>query len=208
MPRWGSGLRIPGKGGIMVRSSIAFPIVLGLICVQAVGQGIGGFSSYPGGYLLMSYSITVEGKEYSYTIELQPTDGVYRVRTELSGPATLEELSGAPFLFVWNPVLWLGESWWLPYYYMLFIYGPVSLGRTYVLPGGLSFAAEEEVEIAGIRAVKGTITAPDKPDERVILALSPDPAVPYPVLVRQERKGPGGGWEATYEMVLVGYEHR
>lgn len=72
--------------------------------------------------------------------------------------------------------------------------------------GGLSWVTGDMVTIAGVRAVKGILTTPSSPNERVILAISPDPAVPYPVLIRQERNE-GGNWVPTHELVLSRYEH-
>lgn len=174
----------------------------------AWGQLPGGFSTYPGGHLLMVYQVTSEGREpYTYTLELTPReDGSYLIRTEAVGPGSLDDLATTPF-FMWSPSIWLTNAWWLPYYYMLFIYGQtIEPNRTYVLPGGLSFVTEGEVTVAGVAAVKGTLTAADNPDERVILAISPNPAVPYPVWVRQERKT-ANGWELEYEMLLTQYQH-
>lgn len=172
-----------------------------------LGQWGGGWNSYPGGYLLMSYRFISGERTFEYTLELSPKgDDTYAVRTEIVGDASIGELGDALF-FAWNPLTWLPEAWWLPYYFMILNYGPPQPGRTYVLPGGLSLVTEDTVEIAGVKAVKGVLSMPDDPNTRIIIAISPDPAVPYPVLIRQERKS-DGAWEREYEIVLVDYEHR
>lgn len=189
-----------------------FLVAMALVCATGSlgwSQWVGGLAAYPGGYLLMSYRITTEDQEFTYTLELTPkADGTYTIRTEIVGDAELDEIGDASLFFVWQPAIWLADAWWLPYYFMIFgMGGPPAPNRTYVLPGGLTMVTEDFITVAGVQAVKGTLTSPTTPDERVILALSPDPAVPYPVLIRQERNE-GGAWKATYEMVLTHYEHR
>jgi len=188
---------------------IIVELVLGLIAgSMAFGQA--GISSYPGSHLLMEYRITSGQKEFTYAIELTPQgDGTYLVRTEALGPASLEELaSDVPLFFVWSPTLWLTSPWWIaPYMMISMMYGlAVEPHKTYVLPGGVTYVTEETVEIAGVQAVKGTITSPDQPGERTALALAPDPRVPYPVWARQERQV-DGAWEAEFEMILTNYQH-
>ena len=184
-------------------------LVLGLI-TGSMAFGQTGISLYPGGHLLMEYRITSDQKAFTYAIELIPQgDGTYLVRTEAIGPASLEELaSDVPLLFMWSPTLWLTSGWWVaPYMMISMMYGvAVEPHKTYVLPGGATYVTEETIEIAGVQAVKGTITAPDQPGERTILALAPDPRVPYPVWVRQERQV-GEAWEAEFEMILTDYQH-
>lgn len=157
----------------------------------------------------MTYRITTADREYTYTLELIPKEnGTYSVRTEIMGDAKLDELGDMSPFFVWQPSFWLADAWWMPYYFMIFgMGGPPVPDRTYVLPGGLSLVTEDYVTIAGVQAVRGILTSPTNPDERVVLALSPDPAVPYPVLIRQERKE-GDRWVTTYEMTLTHYEHQ
>ncbi len=169
----------------------------------------GGLTAYPGGYLLMTYRITIPEGAYTYTLELIPKEGgTYSVRTEVVGEATLEELGDVGLFFTWQPSVWFAQAWWLPHYLMIRgMGGPLEPGRTYVLLGGISFVTEDYVTVAGVKAVRGTLASPGAPDERVVLAIAPDPAVPYPVLIRQERKE-GDEWVPKYEMVLVEYEHR
>ncbi len=183
-----------------------------LVCMLAtagMAQWTGGLAAYPGGYLLMTYQITTEDRNFTYTLELSPKDdGTYTIRTEIVGDASLEDIGDMSLFFVWQPTIWLADAWWLPYYFMIFgMGGPPEPNRTYVLPGGLSWETKDIVTIAGVQAVQGILKTPSSPDERVVLAISPDPAVPYPVLIRQERNE-GGSWATTYEMVLVHYEHR
>lgn len=175
----------------------------------ALAQWTAGLGGYPGGYLLMKYRISVGGQEFTYTLELTPgDDGTYTIRTEVVGNAALEDVADPLLFFTWSPTIWFAESWWVPYYFMLggFV-GPPAPNKTYVIPGGPTFATEGYVTIAGVRAVKGILTSPATPGERVVLAISPDPAVPYPVLIRHER-GAGGNWTVSEEMVLVEYAHR
>ena len=192
-----------------MRRTVVVGVMVLAVGALAWGQWTGGFSTYPGGHLLMVFQVTLEGHDpYTYTLELTPReDGSYLIRTEAAGPGSVDDLAAIPFFFMWTPSTWLANAWWLPYYYLLFMYGQTfELNRTYVYPGGLSFVTEGEVTVAGIAAVKGTLTAAANPDERVILAISPDPAVPYPVWVRHERKA-ATGWELEYEILLTHYQH-
>ncbi len=184
-----------------------------VISLSGWGQLWSGFNAYPGGHLLMVYHIGLQGgEEYTYTLELTPvpgSEGRYTIRTEIVGEGTLDDVQGSPYLFfAWEPSVWFGNAWWLSLYLSVFMPGQELVPhRTYILPGGIRFEAEEYVEIAGIRAVQGTFTMPQSPDERLIMAISPDPAVPYPVLIRDETNT-GGVWEPLYEIVLVKYEHK
>ncbi len=169
-----------------------------------------GITQFPGGHLTMVYKVTTDEGVYRYTLELIPKEeGIYTVRTEVMGEASLEELEEAGLFFAWQPNLWLANAWWLSFYFMLFGTGqPAEPGRTYVLFGGITFETEPDyVEIAGVRAVQGVLKAPDSPDQRVIIAISPDPKVPYPVLIRQEEDVGGGRWEVVSEIVLVEYHY-
>lgn len=190
----------------------AIGVVVVLVCIATiagVAQWAGGLAAYPGGYLLMTYQITTEDRNFTYTLELSPKgDGIYTIRTEIVGDASLEDIGDISLFFVWQPAMWLADAWWLPYYFIIFgMGGPPEPNRTYVLPGGFSWEAREIVAVAGVQAVQGTLKDPSRPDERVVLAISPDPAVPYPVLIRQERNE-GGNWVTMCEMVLTHYEHR
>ena len=187
-------------------------VAVALVCIltaQGMAQWTGGLAAYPGGYLLMTYRISTQDQSFTYTLELSPKDnGAYTIRTEIVGDANLEDIGDMSLFFVWQPTLWLADAWWLPYYFMIFgLGGPPEPNRTYVLPGGLSWETGDTVTIAGVQAVQGVLTSPSNPDEQVVLAISPDPAVPYPVLIQQERNE-GGSWVTTCEMVLVHYEHR
>ena len=191
----------------MVRGIVAAALFVLVGCMGLAQWG--GLTGYPGGYLLMTYRITTPDGTYIYTLELTPKDdGLYTVRTEVVGDAFLEELKEIGLFFTWQPSVWFAQAWWLPHYLMIRgMGGPLEPGRTYVLLGGISFVTEDYVTIAGVKAVQGVLSSPNAPDERVVLAIAPDPAVPYPVLIRQERKE-GDNWVGHYEMLLVEYEHR
>jgi hypothetical protein len=193
-----------------MRKLVSVAIVLA-VGVVAWGQLWPDFKDYPGGHLLMTYRITLaEGESYSYTIELVPGSDpeVYTVRTEISGPARVDDLSNSPYLlFAWEPAIWFGNSWWLSFYFGIFLPGqPIAPHNTYVLPGGFSFVTEDYIEVAGVKAIKGIFSSLQDPDRRVIMAISPDPAVPYPVLIREESRV-GGDWKLDSEMVLTKYQH-
>jgi hypothetical protein len=184
--------------------------ILGVLLVAQLGFAQwGGLAAYPGGYLFMSYKIITPEGEYTYTLELTPKEGeTYTVRTEVVGDTTLEELGDIGLFFTWQPSVWFAQACWLPYYFMILsMGGPLEPNHTYVLFGGISFVTDDYVTISGVRAIQGILTLPDNPDERVVLAIAPDPAVPYPVLIRQEQRE-GEAWVPRYEMVLLEYVHR
>ncbi|MGY4707860.1 hypothetical protein ACVNPS_08965 [Candidatus Bipolaricaulota sp. J31] len=191
----------------MVRGVVTAAIFILVGCMGLAQWG--GLSAYPGGYLLMTYRIATPDGTYTYTLELTPKeDGLYTVRTEVAGDASLEELKEIGLFFTWQPSVWFAQAWWLPHYLMIrSMGGPLEPGRTYVLLGGISFVTEDYVTVAGVKAVQGVLSSPNAPGERVVLAIAPDPAVPYPVLIRQERKE-GDNWVTNYEMILLEYEHR
>ena len=190
-------------------------IVLGFVILMAGagawGQMWAGFDDYPGGHLLMTYRITLSGGEvYTYTLELTPVPGSeeYTVRTEISGKALLGDVQATPYLlFAWEPGTWFGSSWWLSFFLSALFPGqPLVPNHTYVFPGGFSFVTQGYVEIAGVKAIKGVFSSPQDPSQRVVLAISPDPAVPYPVLIREETRA-GGDWKLESELILTKYEH-
>ncbi len=188
---------------------LAAVMALGMLSLVSPAQGFGGFTAYPGGHLLMVYQVSLEYEgACTYTLELTPTgDGEYLTRTETVAPGTLEDFESLPFLFAWAPSQWLVGAGWFSYYVFLFTFGQtIEPARSYVLPGGLSFVTEETVTIAGVSAVKGVFTSPDDPSGRVIMAIAPDPAVPYPVWVRQEQRV-NSGWECVSEIILTKYVH-
>jgi len=193
-----------------MRKILTISAIVGLAMV-VWGQVWTGFDNYPGGHLLMTYRVTIPNEgTYSYTLELTPKPGsdTYTVRTEISGDASLGDLQATPYLlFAWQPAVWFSDSWWLPFYLSVFMPGqPILPNQHYVLPGGFSFVTEGYVTIAGVKAIKGAFSSLQDPSQRVVLAISPDPAVPYPVLIREESLV-DGTWEPKSELLLVDYEH-
>ncbi len=189
-------------------SLLAVVLVLGTLSLVSTGQGVGGFTAYPGGHLLMVYELTMEDAgTCTYTLEFTPTgNGEYLTRTETLATGTLEDFA-SPFLFAWGPSQWLVGAGWLSYYSFLSMFGQtIEPENNYVIPGGPSFVTEETITIAGVSAVKGTFTFPDDPDNRVIMAISSDPAVPYPIWVRQEERA-NSHWESISELILTKYVH-
>lgn len=81
----------------------------------------------------------------------------------------------------------------------------LQLGVTYVLPGGARFSTEQRTTIAGVPVIQGTLTDPQKPDQRTRLAFAEGEAtltLPFPPLIKTE-KLQDGRYQAIFSQELV-----
>lgn len=69
---------------------------------------------------------------------------------------------------------------------------------TFVLPGGARFVSAERETIQGVPVLCGMLTDPDRPDRRTFLAISGEPALPFPPYVQQEELGASGGVPSSF----------
>jgi len=62
---------------------------------------------------------------------------------------------------------------------------------TFILPGGARFTTAARENIAGVSAICGLLTVPEKPHQRTLLAITQNLAVPFPPFIRLEEERPG-----------------
>lgn len=85
---------------------------------------------------------------------------------------------------------------------------PVEAGKEILLPDGAKLVTQEEVTIAGVRAVKGLYTHPKYEDQRAIIAiadLETRKILPYPPFLRIERNE-GSTWSLIALTELLSME--
>lgn len=83
---------------------LALGLFVAAMAQLGLAQWTGGLSSYPGGYLLMVYKITVPEAHYTYTLELIPKEGgstrcaprFHRIRLWRRSPIPGSSSSGNP----------------------------------------------------------------------------------------------------------------
>ncbi len=160
------------------------------IAVGALAQQGGFFQNYPGGTSKSVYRITQEKSAYPMllTMEIQPIAGeTFSVKTtnEVTGTRTdlergvLEGLARAQLEVNSESLLALRK--FLP---------DIQPNTVYVLPNGARFAAGERDKIAGVDVIRGVLTDPKKPNQRTLVALTLNKAVPFPPLLQiDERRG-------------------
>lgn len=170
-----------------VLSAGALIIALGL---WAVAQQGGFFQNYPGGASKSVYQIAQEKSNYPIvlTMEIQPiAPETFTVRTtsEVTGTRTdlergvLEGLARAQLEVNSEAIVALRS--FLP---------DLQPNTTYVLPNGARFEATIRDKIAGVDVIRGVLTDPKKPNQRTLLALTANKAVPFPPLLQiEERRG-------------------
>lgn len=176
------------KGG-HVKRTLVFIVLLG-IAAGALAQQGGFFQNYPGGTSKSVYKITQEKSTYPIllTMEIQPiASDTFTVKTtnEVTGTRTdlergvLEGLARAQLEVNSESLIALRK--FLP---------DVQPNTVYVLPNGARFEAGERGKIAGVDVIRGVLTDPKKPNQRAVLALTLNKAVPFPPLLQiDERRG-------------------
>ncbi len=165
-------------------------------------------SDFPLGTTEMSYRIQTEELPEPQTLDLIVTglsDGRYRVRMTAESVGTPDQLSLFGFLFGMTTVRSGGTD---------IDFGPISAllshrtdlaaGEDYILPGGGTFHAEKEEQIAGISCLIGSYTDPDHPNTRTTLAFSLKmPVFISPLIKVEEEKGEK--WTTTFLLELTSY---
>ncbi len=165
-------------------------IVVGAACTWALAQQGGFFQNYPGGSSKSVYKITQEKSNYPIllTMEIQPVSvDTFTVRTtnEVTGTRTdlergvLEGLARAQLEVNSESLTALRK-----------FLADIQPNTVYVLPNGARFEAGERDKIAGVDVIRGVLTDPKKPNQRTLLALTLNKAVPFPPLLQiDERRG-------------------
>ncbi len=167
-----------------------FGAVTVAVGLWAVAQQGGFFQNYPGGSSKSVYKITQEKSSYPIllTMEIQPiASDTFTVKTtnEVTGTRTdlergiLEGLARAQLEVNSESLTALRK-----------FVADIQPHTVYVLPNGARFEAGERDKIAGVDVIRGVLTDPKKPNQRTILALTLNKAVPFPPLLQiDERRG-------------------
>lgn len=192
----------------MTRCKVALLAVSVVILAFGAAYGQNELSDFPVGTTEMTYRITTADLPDPQTLELTVTglpDGRYRVRMTAESTGTPDQLSLFGFMFGMTTVRSGGTD---------IDFGPISallshrdvlaVGEDYVLPGGGSFHATAEQDIAGIPCLIGTYTDPDHPNTRTTLAFSREKPVFIAPLIKVEERH-GSGWEVTFLLELTSY---
>jgi|FaiFalFF_MnMetaG_3_1042247.scaffolds.fasta_scaffold00301_15 hypothetical protein len=190
-----------------MRRTTIFFIVFGAVGLWALAQQGGFFQNYPGGTSKSVYRITQEKSNYPIllTMEIQPiaadtftvktTNEVTGTRTDLER-GVLEGLARAQLEVNSESLTALRK--FLP---------DIQPNTAYVLPNGARFEAGERDKIAGVDVIRGVLTDPKKPNQRTVLALTLNKAVPFPPLLQiDERRGLL--WVTVFTLELLEFSMR
>lgn len=167
-----------------------FLVIFGVLGLWGMAQQGGFFQNYPGGASKSVYKITQEKSAYPIllTMEIQPisadtltvktTNEVTGTRADLER-GVLEGLARAQLEVNSESLTALRK-----------FLADIQPNTVYVLPNGARFEAGERDKIAGVDVIRGVLTDPKKPNQRALLALTLNKAVPFPPLLQiDERRG-------------------
>lgn len=63
---------------------------------------------------------------------------------------------------------------------------------SFILPSGARFTSAERETIAGVSVLCGMLTKPDRPTQRIFLAITEDPTLPFPPWIEQQEERSSG----------------
>jgi len=173
-------------------------LVLSTFALSA--QTIDYFTDYPGGFTETHYEITTRSLanpiELSWIIE--PTEGdeliVTTTNRVTAHPQDLElgvlnGIAEAQLIIQSESVRALLEN-------------PRNLlpNSTFVVPGGGQFRTAARDVILGVNVICGVLTNSGEPDERILLAITEDPTLPFPPFVRKDRIGATGSMSGQLQV--------
>jgi len=165
-------------------------------------------SDFPLGTTTMSYKIQTDELTDPQLLTLTVTglpDGRYRIRMTAESTGTPDQLSLFGFLFGMTTVRSGGTNIdFTPIAALLSHREALSAGEDYILPGGGTFHAEKNTDIAGIPCLVGAYTDPDHPNTRITLAFSLEKPVFISPLIKVEEKR-AGDWASTFVLQLTAY---
>lgn len=167
-----------------------FLVIFGVLSLWGMAQQGGFFQNYPGGTSKSVYKITQEKAAYPIllTMEIQPVSAdtlTVKTTNEVTGTradlerGVLEGLARAQLEVNSESLTALRK-----------FLADIQPNTVYVLPNGARFEAGERDKIAGVDVIRGVLTDPKKPNQRTLLALTLNKAVPFPPLLQiDERRG-------------------
>jgi len=151
------------------------------------------FQSYPGGFTQAAYRITTEGLEIPITLrfQIEPAAGeLLTVTTTNQVTARREDLEIGVSNGVAQAQLILQDE---AVRSLLENKRNLQPQTLYILPGGARFTSAARETVAGVAVLCGTLTKPEKPNQRTFLAIAEEPTLPFPPWIQQEEERGSGG---------------
>lgn len=165
-------------------------VMMSLWGLWASSQQGGFFQNYPGGASKSVYRIAQERSTYPIflTTEIQPLSAdTFTVRTTNEVTGTRNDLEKGVLEGLARAQLEVNSEAIVALRRFL---NDIQPNNTYVLPNGARFEAQTRDKLAGVDVVRGILTDPKKPNQRTVLALTTNKAVPFPPLLQvEERRG-------------------
>lgn len=187
---------------------LALLMVVALWGLWSSAQTSGYFQRYPGGTTHAVYQINYQKLTnpllLSFDVKAAAGDQL-TVTTANEITASRTELEGGVFEGVAAVQLAVNDPG-----VQALLGQQLQLGVTYVLPGGARFSTEQRTTIAGVPVIAGTLTDPQKPDQRTQLAFAEGDSaltLPFPPLIKTE-KLQNGSYQATFSQALVEYSRQ
>ena len=178
----------------------ALRIVLQAAMVTLTGLGLWAlaqtsdyFQNYPGGFTQAAYQITSEEVENPLTLTLQiepSSGGQFTVTTTNRVTARRENLEAAVTNGVAEAQLIIQDE---AVQALLENRRNLRPQASFILPGGARFTSADQETITGVSVLCGMLTKPEKPTQRIFLAIAEDPTLPFPPWVQQEEERSSGG---------------
>lgn len=177
----------------MRRRSIGIAFVISVVGLVTFGQTGDYFQSYPGGRTEVTYEI--ETAELDGPIELgwrvEPASGdQLTVVTTNRVTASRDALSTGVANGVAQAQLIIQDNDAIQA--LLENSGNLAPNQTFILPNGSRFRAANRETIQGVSVVCGLLTEPEAEGERIMIAVSDDPTLPFPPFIRQEQRESSG----------------
>jgi hypothetical protein len=187
---------------------LALLMLVVLLGLWSSAQTNGYFQRYPGGTTHAVYQISDQklSNPLQLRFDVKPATGdQLTVTTANEITASRTELEGGVFEGVAAAQLAVNDPG-----VQALLGQQLQLGVTYVLPGGAHFTTEQRTTIAGVSVIEGTLTDPQKPDQRTELAFAEGDSgltLPFPPLIKTE-KLQNGSYQATFSQELVEYSRQ
>jgi len=188
---------------------LALLILIAALGIWSTAQTSGFFQRYPGGTAHAVYQIIDQKltNPLKLGFDVQPASGdqltvtttnqITASRAELDGGGISEGVAAAQ-LAINDPAVQalMGQQ--------------LQMGTTYVLPGGARFSTDQATTIVGVPVIEGTLTDPQKPDQRTRLAFAEGDAaltLPFPPLI-QTQKLQDGQYQTIFSLQLIEFSHQ
>ena len=159
----------------------------------ALAQTSDYFQNYPGGFTRTVYQITSEELEspFTLTFQIEPSSGdEFTVTTTNRVTARRENLEAGVTSGVAQTQLIIQDEAVQALWQNRRNLRPQT---SFILPGGARFATADRESIAGVSVLCGMLTKPERPTQRIFLAITEDVPLPFPPWIQQEEERNSGG---------------